>query len=565
MLRKKWFWIVVVVLLLAVGGYFAYTSGWAGKAIPALARDTGEEPETTLETATVTVGDLSITADGTGVLVASAEVELAFGASGTLAELLVEVGDQVKAGEVLAWIEDTDARKAVVDAELSVLQAQESLDNAVDTEVLKQAVAQAALKVAQAENNLATAQTDLDELLNWASDETEVEIAQANLAINQASYANAVAKANLSDDQMASTRIKLEEAIRDLEEAQANYAHAMDAARDWERNIDTQRENAAKSLQKAQDNLEVAQASYNLATIDSSAIDVANARVKVLNAEQTLEDLLAEPDEEQLAAARLKVQELELALQQARLNLAEAEESLAETDATQAQLSLEQAQLKLALAQETLEGVSLVAPISGTVVEVTAEVGEKVSGPVVVLANLREPVIQFWVEESDMGSVAEGNPVNIVFEALPDLVYPGEITRIDPLLVTVSNTSAVQAWASIDTGAHPVNLLGEMNVEVEVVAGEAKNAVLAPIQALRELGEDQYAVFVVKENGELEMRLVEVGLRDYVNAEIRSGLRQGEVVSTGEKTTSSSGSSSSQSEMQPNQPPPGGIMRFMGG
>jgi multidrug efflux pump subunit AcrA (membrane-fusion protein) len=110
-----------------------------------------------------------------------------------------------------------------------------------------------------------------------------------------------------------------------------------------------------------------------------------------------------------------------------------------------------------------------------------------------------------------------------------------------------------------------VNLLGEMNVEVEVVAGETKNAVLAPIQALRELGEDRYAVFVVNANGELEMRLVEVGLRDYVYAEILSGLQRGEVVSTGERTTSSSGESSNSNLPQPNQPPPGGVMRFMGG
>ena len=65
------------------------------------------------------------------------------------------------------------------------------------------------------------------------------------------------------------------------------------------------------------------------------------------------------------------------------------------------------------------------------------------------------------------------------------------------MLVTVGGTTAVQSWASIDTTAHPVKLLGDMNVEVEVVAGEALNAVLVPVQALRELGEDQYAVFVV--------------------------------------------------------------------
>lgn len=564
MFRKRWFWIAVMVLLLAVGGYFAYNSGWAGSVIPALARDTDGESETVLQTATVTTGDLSITADGTGVLIASEEIELAFDASGDLLELLVEVGDLVEAGEVVASIDDTDARQAVVEAELSVLQAEKALEDAADTAKFKLAVAQAELGVTQAEANLAMAKTDLEELLSWTSDEIEVEIAQANLTIAETSYQNTVAKANMIDAQSISNRINLEDAIRNLEEAQANYANAMDAARDWERNIANTRENAIRSLQRAQDNMTIAQASYDAAALDSSGNDEANAWIKVLNARQALEDVQTSPDEEELAAARLKVQELDVALQQAKLNLVEAREALTDADTLQAELSLQQAQLKLASAQEALSGVTLAAPIAGTVVEVNAEVGEKVSGPVVVLANLSEPVVQFWVEESDLGSVAEGNRVNIVFEALPDLVYEGAITRIDPLLVTVGNTSAVQLWASIDTAAHPVTLLGDMNAEVEVVAGEARNAVLVPVQALRELSEDQYAVFVVQEGGELEMRMVEVGLKDYVNAEIRSGLRPGEVVSTGERSGSSS--SSSQPSTQPNMPPPGDFgMRFLGG
>ena len=92
MLRKWWFWTAVAVLLLAGGGYFAYSSGWAGRVIPALARNPAGESETVLQTATVTTGNLSITADGTGVLVASSEVDLAFDSSGTLMELLVERG-----------------------------------------------------------------------------------------------------------------------------------------------------------------------------------------------------------------------------------------------------------------------------------------------------------------------------------------------------------------------------------------------------------------------------------------------------------------------------------------
>jgi multidrug efflux pump subunit AcrA (membrane-fusion protein) len=563
MFRKRAFWIVLaVVVFLAGGGYVATAAGWTGWLAPQ-----GEVLETTLETSTVTVGDISITADGTGVLVAASSVDLAFGSSGTLMELLVEVGDVVEAGDVLGWIDDTDARKTVVDAELSVLQAEGALEDAQDTAALEQAFARAELEMAQTEADLETAVSELQDLIEWAPDETDVEIAQANLTIAQADYQVAVAKANMRDEETTSVRVNLEQAIRDLEEAQADYANAMDAARDWERNIEDTRARAAETLQKVQDSLAVAQASYNLNTIDTSSTDVQNAWVVVLNAQDTLDDLQTPPEASEITQAELVVQELEVALRQAELDLADAQAALDENDVSEAELTLEQARLKLESAQVTLEGTTLVAPVTGTVVEVNAQVGETVNGTAVVLADLAEPVVQFWVEESDLNSVAVGNRVQYVFEALPDLVYEGEITDVDPVLVTVDSTTAVQSWASIDTSAHPVKLLGDMNVEVEVVAGEALNAVLAPVQALRELGEDQYAVFVVRPegatSGELELRMVEVGLQDYVHAEILSGLQSGEVVSVGEATSSSNTSTSSAPSEQP--PADGMMMRMLGG
>ena len=100
-----------------------------------------------------------------------------------------------------------------------------------------------------------------------------------------------------------------------------------------------------------------------------------------------------------------------------------------------------------------------------------------------------------------------------------------------------------------------------MNAEVEIIAGEARNAVLVPIQALREIAPDQYAVFVVQPNEELELRMVEVGLKDYVNAEILSGLEVGESVSVG--AAESSGTSTG-SSTEGEQPMPG-MLRFFGG
>ena len=76
MFRRKAFWISLLVVILVGADGYAGCAYW-------LAPQGETAEESVLETASVTVGDLSITADGTGVLVPSTEVEMAFDASGT--------------------------------------------------------------------------------------------------------------------------------------------------------------------------------------------------------------------------------------------------------------------------------------------------------------------------------------------------------------------------------------------------------------------------------------------------------------------------------------------------
>jgi HlyD family secretion protein len=191
------------------------------------------------------------------------------------------------------------------------------------------------------------------------------------------------------------------------------------------------RENAAAALLKAQQNLEVAQANYNLATINSTAADIQSARAKVLSAQTELETLQTAPDAAEITAAEIKVHEATLALEQAKFALADVGDGKTAA-ARDAELALEQARLNLTNAQTTLAGATLIAPFDGTVTAVNGEVGDTVNGTVIALANLGAPLLQFWVEEADMGSVAKGYPVKMIFEALPDYVYSGEIVRVGP-------------------------------------------------------------------------------------------------------------------------------------
>ncbi|MBE9507661.1 MAG: efflux RND transporter periplasmic adaptor subunit [Chloroflexi bacterium] len=456
--RRTWIILIIVLLVAAGGGYVAYTRYFA----PAL---TGEPQSPTLQTAMVYQGDILLAATGTGNLKPETEAELAFETSGVVAEVLVEIGDLVQAGDVLAMLDDTDVRLAVAEAEV---------------------------QVEQAETDLALAKIEAD-----------AGLAQANLDSAQADYGEAAALAAHSGDQLTSARVSLAQTVGALEEAQEDYDESWDPARDWELYIkrlsdalENERDATEAALEDAQYDLQVAQANYNLAAVEIDESAVQNTEVKVIDAQVSL------------ASEPLELERLELALTQARLNLE--------------------------AAQRNLEETTLIAPLDGTIVDVAVEVGETVGlDPVITLADLETPLLRFWVEEEDFSSVAVGNPVSIVFDGLPDDTFSGEITRVDPELVTVDGTPAIQVWASVDRASRPVNLLSGLSAEIEITSGEARDVLLVPIQALRELSPGQYAVFVVKADGELELRPVEVGLEDFVNAEIISGLELGEVVSTG--------------------------------
>jgi HlyD family secretion protein len=274
-------WVVIAVVVIGVLGLLGFR--YIGSQQQATA-DAQEE----IEMAVVRRDTLRVTLDATGSLTPITEVSLAFSSSGRVTEVLVEEGQQAEAGDVLARLDDADAREAVTNAEF---------------------------QVTQAEIDLASARI-----------EAEAGLAQANLDAAQVSYDEAVALAAVPGLQLASARVNLEQAQDALADAQENYDSTWDPARDWELDVkwmkdalEAEREATEDALATAQYNLEIAQADYSLAAVGISDESKQNAWAQVLNAQVSLE---SEP---------LQLEQLELALSQAQLNLESAQRALEDT------------------------------------------------------------------------------------------------------------------------------------------------------------------------------------------------------------------------------------------
>ncbi|MDR3573623.1 MAG: efflux RND transporter periplasmic adaptor subunit [Anaerolineaceae bacterium] len=203
----------------------------------------------------------------------------------------------------------------------------------------------------------------------------------------------------------------------------------------------------------------------------------------------------------------------------------------------QDQESVDSAQLALTNAQKILAGATLTAPFDGTVITIAGKAGDNVtdSSTFITLEDLAHPQIQFYADETDLDKVAVGKTTTVVFDAYPDQTFTGKITQVDPQLVTVSGSQAIEGLVTLDSTAatSKVNLLVGLNCSVNIIGAQAKNALLVPLQALHDLGGGQYAVFVIDATGKPKLQLVTIGIQNLVDVQITSGVQVGQYVSTG--------------------------------
>ena len=469
-LRKQRLWVILSLVVVAglVAGGFYLRQTKAAAA---------SADATQFQTAAARLGSLVLSASGSGVVIASSKTELAFSSSGTLLELLVGVGDRVEAGQLLARVDATNAQAQFEQADITLRE----LTSATAVATARQAVGDAQIAVDDAHDHLAYLISPT--VLKW-----EERVAAAQAAVDTA---EAAAQSNPSAASAAA-----------LETAQATLAH-----------------NQGSLLYAQSDQSDYLQ--------DQFTFRMQRNRVWV--------DVYSPPTSAEVEAGRAALQLSQATLQEAQWLYTELTGAEVPEHATGPKLAqVQQARIMYDEAQRNLEGCRLVAPAAGTVTSIVAGVGESVgTGTFITLVDMQHVSLDVYLDETDMDKAQVGNKIEATFDALPDQVFNGHIVSVDPTLNSAMGVSTIHALAQFDTLAEGTSsLLLGMNASVDVIAGSAENAVLVPVEALRELAPGSYAVFVV-ENGTPKLRPVTVGLKDVTFAQITSGLEAGEVVSTG--------------------------------
>ena len=390
---------------IAPGQAAARTASAAGTELAARA-----QPADSLETTLIRPADTAVdrvTAAGNIELVDTKQVVAQV--NGYVEEVLVEVGDVVSSGDLLAALDRDALRRAVDQARINLASAELQLENLLE--------AASAAELAAAEAELKSAEENLAEVQNGAS--------EGELAAARSSAASAWARYNdLGDGASENERIQLAAAVENarvsMQEAQTEYDKVA-----WREDVGMTRQ--AAQLQQSTISYESALAAYEEAVAPASKADLQSALSQAQTAQQQLDDLLAGPTAVNIAAA-----EAQVAAAQSRLDalLRGADE----TDIELARLSIEQAQLALLEARLNLIKAELVAPAAGTVLRVNVDESDRISAGTVAItiADLSQLQLTIDVAEVDIPKVNVGQLADVTIDAFPERVFAGMISGIEP-------------------------------------------------------------------------------------------------------------------------------------
>lgn len=215
------------------------------------------------------------------------------------------------------------------------------------------------------------------------------------------------------------------------------------------------------------------------------------AQVDQVDARQTLAQAQADLE---VARARLKIAESQLERANRMLEqeiISDQDFETAELEYANARAQLVRSEASLETARERMSETTIRAPIAGTIIARTVEVGNVISSATQVvgggtllmtMADLSEVQVRTLVDETDIGRVQPDMLADISVEAYRDRSFQGQVLKVEPQAEVTQNVTMFPVIIRI---ANREGLLKPgMSAEVVIEVAGTENAVTVPTQAV---------------------------------------------------------------------------------
>lgn len=222
-----------------------------------------------------------------------------------------------------------------------------------------------------------------------------------------------------------------------------------------------------------------------------------------------------------------------------------------ELDIKNAQINIEQIKAKITDSKETLNDYVIYSPISGYIKTLNIQKGGNVSANSILMTiSTVDKIAEINLNEIDLKDMKIGNEAILTFDALPNFKTKGKVIYISPIGEYNQGVVSYKVKISIDD-SRKVKI--GMSVDAVINIDKKSNVLIVPNQAIKSIENKKYVEIpnkkdldkIIRDNKNiksfknritvnlnypLEMKVIKTGLNDNDNIEILEGLSEGEWV-----------------------------------
>ena len=530
--------IILILLTILVLSFFGYKLFFGTKESP-------------FEFATVKRGDIAQEVLATGQVKKGEQINLSFENSGRIKKIYVEVGDNVKADQILSELETTDLLIQLDESEAVLEVAHANLDKlmagatAEEIALAEVQVANARTALGNTKQNLADTKATAEENLKNAYDDA--------LNILDDSYLKLYNAYDVVDLFKQTYVTFYDQEGREIRENRYKIKSAMKRAKFYldvakndstSENIDTALSEMKSALDTTFNGLTLIRetcdslsyrnkvSAADRASLDTQKSYINTALTNLINSQQAI-SLTKLTNEANINVAQSQVSTAEGALEtvEDELALVKAEARQEDIDLYQAQVN--QAQAKVNLLENQVEEAILRSSIEGQIIKIDKKVGEffqSMSDKTVISLIPAEPfLIKADIPEVDIGKVNLGNSCEVALDAFSEEEFSGKVIEIDPTETVIQGVVYYRVKTSLE--AEEDKIKPGMTANVTITTSFKENVLVLPQRAVIEKQGKKFARVPI--DNAFEEVEIKTGLRGSMGEiEILSGLKEGDKVIT---------------------------------